>query len=83
VPATQRGVFFWPEQSDVSKLHREKPIQRQKITAEIMIHNERRGLCVGSKIFTELGRVREVLDHPAEISGELTQRFDFRPASKK
>ena len=83
-PSEQLGsAFSGPEQSDVSKLDRKKAIQREKIAAEMMIHNERRGLCVWLKIFTQLGRMHEMLDWPAEIFGELTQRFDFRPAPKE
>ena len=44
-----------------------------------MIHNERGGLRIRSKILAEFGRMGEMLDLPAEISGELSQRFDLRP----
>ena len=48
----QLGVTLsWPEQSNVSELERQNTIEGEKIATEIMSHDYRGGLRVGTKIF--------------------------------
>jgi hypothetical protein len=48
-----------------------------------MIHNERGGLRIRSKMLAKFGRMAEMLDHPAKTSGELSNGFDLWPGTEK
>jgi hypothetical protein len=76
-------AFSWPKQPNISELKRQETIEREKIATEIVIHDQRGGLPVWTKIFVELRRMTETLDNPPEISSELSNRFDLRPGSKE
>src|SRR6266481_8349487 len=78
-----RMTFSRPQQSDISKLQGEKPIECEKITAEVMIHYKRCGLRIRSKMLVECGRMREMLDDPSEISTYLSERFDLGSGTEK
>src|SRR2546429_4383179 len=78
-----RMTFSWPQQSDISKLQGEKPIECEKITAEIMIHYKRCGLRIRSKMLVECRRMREMLDDPSEIYTYLSERFDLGSGTEK
>jgi hypothetical protein len=76
-------AFSWPEQSNITELARQKTIEREKIATKIVIHDYRCGVPVRTKIFGEFRRMTETLDNPAEISSELSDRFDLRPGAKE